>query len=114
MSPLRIDVYNPKGQEWVEVGELNPGDRPGTISQNKPNGSRELYVFHCEPDDKSSIVYRAKNGVDITDSQTRVFIPSDLKEVARLRDGDPPYVLTVKTDVSEDRRIIRFTHQERK
>ena len=112
MSPLNIEVFNAEKQNWVKAGELRPGDPPGSISQNKPDGSREIYLFQCEPDDKSSVIYRSEGGVDIESPQTRVVGTTGLEVVARLTDGQS-HTISVKTDVSDAIRVVRFTHQER-
>lgn len=113
MSPLKIEVYNAERNKWIKAGVVEPGDSPGSISQNKPDGSREVYLFQCEPDDRSSVVYRSEGGIDIATPQIREVDTTGLVEVARLKDGQS-HTISVKTDVSEVRRVIRFTHEERR
>lgn len=111
MSPLNVEVYNAQRNEWIRAGEVKPGDPPGSISQNKPDGSREVYLFQCEPDDKSSVIYRSEAGIDVANPQIRVIDSVGLEEVARLTEAES-HTISVKTDVSDARRVIRFTHQE--
>lgn len=114
MSPLRIEAYRGDISRWVQVGEVKPGDPSGSVSQNKPDGTRALYLFECAPDDSQSTIYRAKFGADVDMGKLRAVI-SDRNnwEIIRvLKEGEPPYRLTLKTDVSPQRRIIRFSHHK--
>jgi len=112
MSPLRIEVYNPQMRDWVKAGEVKPGDPPGSISQNKPDGQREVYLFRCEHNDNESVIYRSEAGVDVASPEIRAISTEGLKEVARLKDGES-HTISVKTDVSDARRVVRFTHNKR-
>ncbi len=107
MSPLNVEVYVPDKEQWAKVGELNPGDPPGSISQNKPDGQREVYLFQCEGEE--SAIYRSELGVDVATPQSRIVSTAGLEEVARLRDGES-HTLSIKTDIADTRRVVRFTH----
>ena len=110
MSPLRIEIFNPVQEEWALVGEIKPADPSGSISQNKPDGSREVYLFECEPDDNQSAIYRSKSGVDTADSKRRLTeATAGLETLSTLKDKES-YTISVKTDISDVRRIVRFTH----
>lgn len=111
MAPLNIEVYNPARSEWINVGELKPGDRPGSMSQNKPDGTREVYLFECAQDDSHSSIYRSELGVDTEIVDARLVGTEGLEVVSELKSGDKPYILTVGTDISPQRRIVRFTHK---
>jgi len=112
MSPLSLEAYAPEGR-WAKVGNVNPGDPPGSISHNKPDGGRELYLFECSQDDTHSIIYRSPLGLDIAMGKSRqVFTDTSSWEVLReLRKGDEPYEMTVKMDRSPEARLIRFIHE---
>lgn len=109
MSPLNIEVLHPEKNEWLHVGQVQPGQQPGSISQNKPDKTRELYYFECRPDDSESIIYKSKAGVDVSTQQIRIFSTVGLEKAAVLRDGES-YVSSIKTDIGDVRRPIRFTH----
>lgn len=113
MSPLNIEVYNPQRTDWVKVQELNPGDSSDSISQNKPDGQREVYLFQCEPSGEESVIYRSRAGFDVANQRSRVVNTTGLEEVARLKDGES-HQLSVKTDVSDTERLVRFTHLKNK
>ncbi len=106
---LRIEAFNPHSNEWVKMGDLKPGEIPGSISQNKPDGKREIYIFECEPDDSKSVIYRSESGVDIATPQIRAALTEGLEQVAILTEGQD-YKLSVKTDTSSQRRLMKFTH----
>lgn len=108
---LTIEAFDPERKEWIKLPELNPGDRPGSVSQNKPDGSREVYLFECAPDDSHSTIYRSALGVDAATSDKRIVTTGGLEVIRELRRGEEPYILTLLTDVSSQRRIVRFTHR---
>lgn len=107
MSPLNLEVFNPQGSEWRKVGELKPGQPPGSISQNKPDGSREIYFFECNSDDSESIIYRSKAGVDAATSHVRSVGTAGLETVRVLKNGES-HTISIKVDTSDVRRIIRL------
>jgi hypothetical protein len=77
MSPLRIEIYNPELSRWIQVGEVKPGDPSGSISDNKPDGTRDIYLFECAPDNSKSTIYRSGLGLDteVEQGRLRVVMP---------------------------------------
>lgn len=112
MSPLQVEAYDPIKDEWVSLPSLNPGSLPGSISQNKPGGTRELYLFECSEDGSHSVIYRSPLGLDIATEDERHVISdrSDWEIVKKLEEGDKPYIMTVRTDISPKGRVVRFRH----
>lgn len=101
-------------EEWVNVGEVGPNDLPGTLSNNLPDGTRDVYVFSCSKDDSHSEIRKLPLGFETEIGYMRVFDQNDLDRaevVATLRRNDPPYRISLKTDVSLQRKIVRFTHR---
>ena len=74
MAPLDAEVYDKKSDKWVRFGTLRPGDRPASMSDNKPDGSRDLYMAECSPDDTHSTIYRSKAGLDIDMGNLRAVV----------------------------------------
>lgn len=109
MSPLRLEILGPTGDQWFRVGEVKPGDRPGSVSQNLPDGGREVYVFSPDPDDSKSTISKSVGGVDPANPARRTVFTEQLETVATLKDGES-YTLSLKSDTSPERRIVRFTH----
>ncbi|MFA5258997.1 MAG: hypothetical protein WC979_08205 [Candidatus Pacearchaeota archaeon] len=106
---LRLEIY--VEGNWRKVGELLPGDRPGSISDNNPEeGKRDVYLFQCEPLNRRSVIYRSKGGLDFDVEHLRVTDTAGLEEIKELTHAQPTYELTVKTDQSTTKRRIRFTH----
>lgn len=111
MAPLSIEIYNQGVDLWIKAGELKPGDQPGSLSDNKPDGSRDIYLFECAPDDLSSTVYRSEVGADIEVGQLRVVDPvGNLEVIKRLKQGES-FEMEIKTDKSPEPHRIRFTHR---
>lgn len=108
---LSIEVYHPDRKEWIKLPEWKPGDLPGSVSQDKPDGTREVYLFECASDDFHSTIYRSTLGVDTEVGSNRILTTEGLEEIATLRRGDRPHILTLLTDISSQRRVIRFTHK---
>lgn len=107
----RVEVYSPESSSWISVRDLPPGEK-GSVSQNLPDGSRKIYVFECASDDSETILYEPSDGIDLTDGEARVVIGSEeLKVKKRIERGDEPYLITLNTDVSKQRRIMRLSHE---
>lgn len=111
MSPLNVEIYNPTAKDWVKTGEVKPGDPPGSISDNKPDKTRDLFLFECAPDDSKSVIYKSEVGADIDTGKLRIVLSdrSRWTVIKELHNGES-YEIRVKTDVSPQPRKIRFTH----
>lgn len=111
MAPLHIEAFNPARKEWVRVGDVYSTDPPGTMSNNKPDGSRELYQFACAKDDSKSTIYRSGLGVDIEIGRFRGAIIDPLKlEVVKELKREESFEMDIKTDRNPVVTKIRFTH----
>lgn len=115
MAPLSVEVYNPAARRWVKAGpDVKPGDPPGSISDNKPDGSRDIYMFECAQDDSQSTIYHSGFGLDteLEGGKLRAVVtdPSRLEIVKELGKGES-FEMTIKTDKSPNPRKIRFTHK---
>lgn len=113
MAPLNIEVFHPIEKEWIKAGEVKPTDPPGSVSDNKVDGSRDVYLFKCEADNSKSIIYRSKFGIDreIGNNLREVLTdPSQLEIIKELKKGET-HEMKVKTDKSPEPKLIRFTHK---
>jgi len=109
MAPLKVEVYV-SDNEWRIVGFARPG-MPGSLSDNRPDGRRDIYRLECLPDDSKSFIYRSRGGADIEIGDLRAVFPTEGQEViAELKRGDEPYRLMVATDRNLRPAVIRFTH----
>lgn len=106
----RIEVYRPNLCEWAHVGDVPPGQK-GSISQNLPDGRREIYIFEPDLDDSKTILSKVSAREDMEIGNFRL-LPKlqETNVLAELKKGDEPYRLTVKTDASPSRIIVRFSH----
>lgn len=101
------------GSQWTEVGAVRPGDRPGSISDNKDDGTRTVYLLECAEDDsKSTISKPDKLGVDATADETRIIECIGVEIVKVLEQGSPPFELRVKWDGAKESRSLRFSHKK--
>ena len=107
---LRLELYV-EGREWVKFGELLPGDRHGSISDNRSDGKRDIYLFQCEIGNSKSVIYRSTAGLDFEVKHLRVTDTQGLEVIRELTSLQPTYEMKVKTDQSPDSRRIRFTHR---
>lgn len=113
MSPLNIEVFKPDArvnEGWIRVGEVQPHDSPGSMSDNQPDGTRDIYMFKCEPDDSKSTISKANFGADIEQGRIREIIDTGFVLVKELTKGES-FEITVKTDVSSTSRRVRFTQK---
>lgn len=107
--PLSVEVYKKETDEWLSVGAAKPGEK-GSLSNNKPDGSREIVVFECASDDGHSSIKRSTLGVDVADSKYREIQSAGMELVKLLRRGES-HVMDIRTDKSKEARQIRFTHK---
>lgn len=112
MAPLEIEVYNKQVGRWVKAGEVKPGDRPGSMSDSKADGKRDIYLFECAADDSKSIIYRSAFGADLESAKEErtIFLdPSKRVVIKELVKGES-YEMTVTTERARQSSRIRFTH----
>jgi hypothetical protein len=106
----KLEAYRHEDQKWIHVGDVPPG-QSGSLSQNLPEGRREVYIFECEQDDSKTTLYKAAPGIDIEIGRMRAsFNLGEMEVVKEIRRGDEPYRMSIKTDVSPQRRIMRLSH----
>lgn len=111
MSPLKLKIFRERQGGWVTIGDVKPGDRPGSISDNKADGARDVYVFECSEDDSKSTIYRSEGGLDTEKGDVRAVISlKGLSIVKELKRGEF-YEMKIKTDKSPQPRKIRFSHE---
>ena len=113
--PLILEILNPKTKEWKIAGMLAPGASPASISDNKPDGKRDIYLLECTNDDSESIIYKSEFGVDasVSENRERAVLTdlSQLRILKVLKRGDEPFGISVKTDVSSEMRQLRLSHR---
>ena len=107
MAPLIIEAYSPDGS-WTKIGGIGPADLPGSLSHNRPDGGRDIYVFMCLG--SSSVIYRSEAGMDIETGSLREIAASGYEVVRKIRSGSEPYEMRIKSDKSPEPRRIRFVH----
>lgn len=94
--------------EWLTLGIQPAGVRPATISDNKPNGRRDVYVTQCFKD--HATIRRLRYGVDIEQGNVRIIDPTELAEaelIKRLECGEH-YEMALKPDRAPVERRIRY------
>jgi hypothetical protein len=111
MSPLYIEVFHPIDNKWLKVGQINPKDRPGSLSHNSENGKREMYVFSCMDDDLKSVICKSGFGMDSESGITRTVIDySKPKIIKELKKGES-FEMKIKNDKSPEAMTLRFSHK---
>ncbi len=105
--PLRVDLSIIK-DEWVPFGEVKPNDPPGSMSNNLPNGGRELIIFSCARDDSHSKVERSPENLDLVKGPGRTIWNTHTELIATLRDGES-HEMEIHTDRGV-RSQLRITH----
>jgi hypothetical protein len=102
--PLIIET-SAGGSGWARAGVLNPGDREGSLSDNRGDGWRCLVLFRCEP---GRSVWLDRVPLDFAIGRARVVIPQGPEELATLADGE-----SFERDITTDRGLscrVRWTH----
>lgn len=91
---------------WRELGRLETGDAPGSLSHNGPAG-RQVYQFQCHGD--YSVLERSLGGADTEVGPMRVVLSDGFERVAILRHGETEE-FWLKTDRMNAPHRVRFTH----
>lgn len=108
MPPLKIEIYNPANEQWALAGELQPGQRDGSISDNHSAG-RDVYIFGVDPTENRGYVKKSAFGMDTADKVIRAIDTTNFIEVTYLEPGES-YEMEVRTDSSTQPRKIRLTY----
>lgn len=114
MPPLHIEAFHSTNRNWFRLGEIHPTDPMASMSDNKPDGSRNIYMLKCARDDSGSTIFRSGAGVDTKVGRFREIIAMDtskLEVVKELRDGES-FEMDVKPDMSPASIKVRFTHKK--
>jgi hypothetical protein len=69
---------------WRRVGELHPGDPPGSLSHNTEHG-REIVKFTCHDD--HSVIERSLGGADTESGPARIIATTGFETIACLQPG---------------------------
>lgn len=110
--PLVLEVE--REGEWVVIGTVRPNDRPGSMANITQDGQREMYIFGCEGDDSASKISKSAGGSDLTNDKnhTRIILTTHAEIVCVLREGDPAFELSVRTDPRQEAQKVRFMHMQ--
>lgn len=111
--PTKIEVQT-QTDDWKIVGEIKPGFLPGSMTNMRDDGQREMVLFVCAEDDSRSVVGKSGLGVDwevpLLCARGVAFDPNQFEVLAILNIGDEPYQMIIKTEISPQGRTIRFSH----
>ncbi|MBI2013247.1 MAG: hypothetical protein HYS87_00180 [Candidatus Colwellbacteria bacterium] len=97
-------------KSWKETCRVYPHQAPGSITDNKPDGTRDVYLFYCEDDDGCSKVLKSRGGVDTADPSTRVVTNLAGFELVKTIHPREYFTMTILTDESQEPRKIRIKH----
>lgn len=108
-----METFHPIDQKWIRVIAVHPTDPMGSLSNNKSDGSRDLYLYECAKDDSKSTIYTSGVGADAEAGRFRAVLlnRSKLKVVKELREGEV-FEMEVVTDRVKEKRKVRFTHKK--
>ncbi len=109
--PLVLEIK--AGKDWRETGRLQPGAQTGSMSNIKPDGTREIIAFDCRPDDAESTIFRSQDGsLDLeVGTVLRVIDQARFDVIQTLKDGES-LVLDVRTPRMPAAFPVRFTHRK--
>ena len=95
---------------WKEIAVLKPGDQPGSMSNLKEDGSREIYVFECDRNDRDSTVFKSRAGIDIVEGATREILSTHYDIVQTLTAGQS-LELNMRSPRMQEPKPIRLSHR---
>lgn len=112
---LKIERYNTEEDNWKSVRVLTPEDGPATITNNYPDGTREIFYLRCKPNNSSIIVkFQPSFSGRSPDYGYRRILFKDVqqsKECTVLDRNSSPLELLVTTDKSDEPQKLRLTHE---
>lgn len=94
----------------MPFGEVKPTDPSGSMSNNLPNGRRELIILTCAPDDSHSRIERSPENLDLVKGPGRVIWATHTELIAVLRDGES-HEMEIHTDRG-GKSQLRLTHMK--
>lgn len=59
MAPLNLERLNPETNSWEPFFRVKQGSLAGPIQNYLPNGSCEVYIFHCNGNNSMSSVFKS-------------------------------------------------------
>lgn len=104
---LKLDLSLPGGP-WMPFGEIKPADPTASMSNNLPDGTRELIIMSCAPDDSHSIIERSPENLDMKRGPSREIWATHTELIAILKDGEAHQM-----EICPDRGVrtqLRLTH----
>lgn len=104
---LIVELYAPSQKGWHQIGELNEGEPPGSLSHNPPEGAREMVVFSCHGD--YSTVERSRCGVDREVGPIRGITSTGFETLAQLGAGQKIDLMLIPDGAGPTR--VRFRHE---
>lgn len=108
MKPvMTLEMLGPQG--WVDVGSLEWGMMPGSIS-NKASGTREVIRFGWVEGD--IVIDRSIAGADMEEGSLRRIVSEGFQKLATLKAGES-FEMPVQTDGMTEILTLRFTHKSR-
>lgn len=107
---MPLHVESSVGGSWREIGVLQPGAQPGSMSHTKEDGSREIYIFECNQNDRDSTVFRSRAGLDIVEGLTREILSTHYDVVQTLTAGES-IELNIRGPRMQKPNPVRFSHR---
>lgn len=114
MAPCEIEFYQEGPGRWLKIGKVRPGEPPGSMSNNKRGGIREIILFECAGDDSQTTIYRSGQGADAElgeKGKLRLVLPNPEKlEILKTLKRGESYEMEITTDRGHKERI-RFSQK---
>lgn len=111
MSPCEVETRAPGSEKWIKIGQVGPGDRPGSFSNIREDGIREIVLFESSKDDSETRIFRSGLGIDWEAGDLRGVIPdTELLELVKTLKKGESYEMNISTDRGT-KAVIRFTHK---
>lgn len=111
MSPLNVEIKR-QGAKWKKIGTQEPGQTPGSFSDIRSKGGRDMYVYECVIDDTFSLITVYRGGVEGEgQSQKEVFGKGE--EFTRLKKGQSK-TIHIRSNEFGGKVSVRFKHVKEK
>ena len=102
MATLYLEAYDPERGGWIVAGTLRPGERPGSLSDNTPEG-RVTYTYALAADGRHATIGHTAVGLLYRDGSVATFA-----DVVRTLGPGEEHEMEITSDVGRKRQRVRF------
>lgn len=114
MSRLEMLGQREEGGELAQQATFMPGEGSGPITNNFPNGEKEMWRVRCLPGGLSSVVEKTSKGIGVAFAEAGQPLSGGKKlewEIVRVLKSGEHFDVQLRTDFNPFPRTVRFAQR---